>query len=234
MKNEILKVTIGSQAHGLATPESDTDYRSVFIAPTKNFFLLGSEEKGVAGNTKIEGSIDDTSYEIGDFIAFATKSNPSIMEVFRSPIEHVAVDGYNLLDLFPHTWSGIGVYNAYRGYGHNQRNRMIENKDGKMHKFATSWLRTIYNALCLFDHGDFSMSVIGTPIEHVCKRWKSNHTANIQRLLDPLTAGEVIDTVTFWETALTDVYESSIMREKKTDYDVINSFLVEVRKDHFD
>ena len=37
----ILKVVVGSHAHGLAGPESDKDFRSVFILPTAELFRVG-------------------------------------------------------------------------------------------------------------------------------------------------------------------------------------------------
>lgn len=36
----ILKVIVGSQAHGLATPASDFDYRGVFVVPTKEILCV--------------------------------------------------------------------------------------------------------------------------------------------------------------------------------------------------
>ena len=37
----ILKVVVGSHAHGLAGPDSDKDFRSVFVLPTAAFFRVG-------------------------------------------------------------------------------------------------------------------------------------------------------------------------------------------------
>jgi len=76
---QILKVLVGSHAHGLATAESDFDYRAVFVQPTSEILGLGHKAQN---NQWIEGDIDNTSYEIGHFLFLATKSNPTILEGF--------------------------------------------------------------------------------------------------------------------------------------------------------
>ena len=42
----ILRVLVGSQAHGLATAESDQDFRRVYVMPTENMFHLGFKYPG--------------------------------------------------------------------------------------------------------------------------------------------------------------------------------------------
>ena len=72
MENKlILKTVVGSRAHGLANPDSDYDYRGVFIAPTSELLKLNVRVK----DTKwIEGNKDDTTYEIGKFLFSISKS----------------------------------------------------------------------------------------------------------------------------------------------------------------
>lgn len=41
MDHTILKVLVGSHAHGLAGPDSDRDFRSIFVMPTVELFRLG-------------------------------------------------------------------------------------------------------------------------------------------------------------------------------------------------
>ena len=226
-KYELLKTIVGSHAHGLATPESDIDYRGVFITPTSKLLALGPKPHT---SSWIEGTEDHTSYEIGHFLFLATKSNPSILEVFRSPVQstgYVPIWQLRLLDLFPYVWSSIGVYDAFRGYGRNQRTKMIDNKDHRYHKYAVAWLRTLYNATELLRTGDFSMSVVNTPVEHVLRRWKAAKSA----IGDPgqiLTAGEVVDTCALWEESVTMAYEAN--QHKETDVGPVNEYLLDLRK----
>ena len=79
----ILKVLVGSRAHKLDDKDSDYDYRSVYVTPTSNILSLNAK---YSKTNWIEGNIDNTSYEIGHFLHLATKCNPTIMEVFKTPI----------------------------------------------------------------------------------------------------------------------------------------------------
>ena len=45
MSTILLKVIVGSRAHGLAGPESDYDYRGVFLHPTSHILSIGAKPK---------------------------------------------------------------------------------------------------------------------------------------------------------------------------------------------
>ena len=45
MRTEILRVLVGSRAHGLAQPDSDYDYRSVIRYETRDLLALGPKPK---------------------------------------------------------------------------------------------------------------------------------------------------------------------------------------------
>jgi predicted nucleotidyltransferase len=64
----ILRVLVGSQAHGLATAESDRDYRRVYVMPTEQMFHLGFKYPATQW-TKTEG--DETAWEIGQFLTLS-------------------------------------------------------------------------------------------------------------------------------------------------------------------
>ena len=51
----ILKVLVGSHAHGLAGHESDQDFRSVFVIPTKAMFRVGFKYQGADEEDKSPG-----------------------------------------------------------------------------------------------------------------------------------------------------------------------------------
>jgi len=99
---QILKVLVGSHAHGLATAESDYDYRAVFVQPTEEILGLGHKAQN---NQWLEGDIDNTSYEVGHFLFLASKSNPTILEVFHAPRKGTVIDSMDLWD-----WGNSLVY----------------------------------------------------------------------------------------------------------------------------
>lgn len=124
---EILKVLVGSRAHGLADADSDYDYRGVFVVDTTEILKLGGKIK----NTHwVEGQTDQTSWEIGHFLQMATKCNPTILEVFHAPIkiQDSTPCGLSLRNLFDKVWNTNDVMNSHIGYGLNQRKSFLKIK----------------------------------------------------------------------------------------------------------
>jgi len=230
----ILKVIVGSQAHGLATPKSDFDYRGVFVVPTKEILSLGGSTKQTSW---IEGTDDDTSWEIGHFLHLATHCNPTILETFLAPLEPEWANagglenvtlGIELRKLFPHIWNSTGVMNAFIGYGLNQRKKFFDDKDKRASKYAVAYLRTLYQAWELLSTGTFTTRIIDTEIGETLKKWKSMASSEI------LTnhAGEVIDKSLYWEKKVREVYAKN--PDKKTNIEPVNDFLLKVRKEFWD
>ena len=227
-KVEILKVIVGSQAHGLATPESDFDYRGVFVVPTKNFFMLGAPNP--KNTSWVEGKEDDTTWEIGHFLNMATHCNPTILETFLAP--SVPVDlgveemrfGNRLRSLFPHVWNSTDVMNAFIGYGLNQRKKFFDDKDKRAAKYAVAYLRTLYQAWELLETGTFTVRIVETEIGEMLKKWKSMASAEILQNY----SGEVIENCLKWEKRVREAYEKN--PDKQTDLEPVNQFLLDVRE----
>src|ERR1035437_1669643 len=230
---EYLRVIVGSHAHGLATPESDVDIRSVYVAPTKSFFTYSANGglPKVKANSHTENGVDDTSFEIGHFLHLAMKSNPSILEMFRAPNEYSGIKGSQLahhlrgkalLSLFPYVWSSKGVYNAYRGYASAERSRILEGSV-KTGNLGAAWVRSIYNATQLLTTGDFSINVIGTPVEIYARAWKKNESV----FGGLLPIAEVTSIGAKFERELDYAYANS--PEKLTMIDPVNDFILKIR-----
>jgi predicted nucleotidyltransferase len=173
-KLQLLKILVGSRAHGLHTDASDHDYRGVYVASTEEILSLGYKYKGTHW---VEGENEDQSaYELGHFLNLACKSNPSILEVMVGPVaesykEGVHIDhttdevlgqedlGQELRDLFPYVWTVEGAYSAFTGYSSNQRKKMIDKKDNRQWKFAVAYIRTLWNLEKLLDTGTFTLEI---------------------------------------------------------------------------
>ena len=216
----ILKVLVGSQAHGLATPESDFDYRGVFIVPTQDILSLDTTVKQT---NWIEGRDDDTSWELSHFLKLATKCNPTILETFLSPVIESTEDGQRLRDIFPHVWNSVDVRNAFIGYGLNQRKKMLEDKDGKSAKFAVAYLRTLLNAAELLQTGTFTIRV-GDMDHGLGDMFKRIKAGNFEY-------GYIIDTTRKWEKVVRDAFDQN--PDKKTDMVAVNEFLLDMRKKYW-
>lgn len=224
-KIDLLKVIVGSQAHKLATPTSDFDYRGVFVVPTQEILKIGGDN--IKHTSWIEGNDDDTSWEIGKFLLIATKCNPTVLETFLAPRAPRITRDYTIRDewgpqiqaLFPHMWNSADVKNAFIGYGLNQRKKFFEDKDKRAPKYACAYLRVLYNAWELLSKGTFSVDMSNTEIYDSLKNFKSGN----------YTRGEVIDRTYYWETQVLSAYKQN--PDKKTNLEPVNEFLLKIRKE---
>jgi len=227
MAVEILKVLVGSHAHGLATPESDLDYRGVFVNPTSEILSIGGQNKQTRWE---EGTEDNTSWELGHFLFLATKSNPTILEVFKAPIVVGTFTqlGAGLQGLFPYVWSSKGVMDAHKGYGFNQRKKLLDNKDNRRAKYAAAHLRTLVNAWEILTTEDFTIRIADLPIGDTVRRWKNGLSSiSDQKLMN----GEVIDLTDKWIALVDEAYAKN--PNKQTDLNRVNDFLLYVRQTHW-
>lgn len=218
---QILKVIVGSQAHGLATPESDFDYRGVFIVPTSTLLALGVQK--VHNTNWIEGNDDDTSWELGHFLNLATHCNPTILETFLAPRldSETTEEGRVLCSLFPYIWNSKDVYNAFRGYSKNQQKKFLDEKDTRPHKYASAYLRVLYQGVQLLTTGTFPVDFRDTPIYGSLRRWKNKD----------YTIGEVMTLTKEWEDTFAKAFEEN--PDKQTDMKPINEFLLKVRRENW-
>ena len=223
---EILKVIVGSKAHHLDTNKSDTDYRGVFVVPTSELLRIGPKHDETRW---IEGREDDTSWEIGKFLLMATKCNPTVLECFLAPVtwhENPTINkayydayGKELRDLFPYVWNSQYVKDAFIGYGLNQRKKFFENQDKRAPKYATAYLRVLYNAWELLSTGTFSVDMRVTSIYEQLIRFKKGE----------YQVGEVIQACWDWETKVLKAYKAN--PDKQTNMEPVNEFLLKVRKE---
>lgn len=216
---EILKVLVGSHAHGLETPESDYDYRGVFVAPTSEILMLGAKPKT---SVWIEGEEDNTSWELGHFLHLATHCNPTILETFLAPVESSTLKGDELRALFPHVWNSRGVMDAFVGYGLNQRKKFLEDKDKRPNKYAAAYLRTLVNAWELLTTGTFTIRIADLSIGGDVRRFKEGNYDG---------KGDVINLCIEWEQRVREAYDAN--PNKKTDIDKVNEFLLTVRRENW-
>lgn len=222
---------VGSQAHGLANENSDYDYRGVFVVPTGELIKIGGQD--IKHTSWIEGKEDDTSWEIGKFLLMATKCNPTVLETFLAPravSTETTIDefgngidwGLELQSLFPHVWNSTDVKNAFIGYGLNQRKKFFDNKDNRAPKYATAYLRVLYNAWELLSTCTFSVNMEKTPIFETLKRFKAGKYSR----------GEVIDQTYYWETKVLEAYRHN--PDKQTNLEPVNEFMLKVRREFWE
>lgn len=218
----ILKVLVGSHAHGLANKNSDRDLRGVFVHKTSEILKIGSNLEKTSWVEPTDGKADDTSWEIGHFLFLSTKSNPTILETYLAPVEDSDQFGHGLRSLFPMVWNSKDVMNAFIGYGLNQRKKFLDNKDNRANKYAAAYLRVLYNAYELLKTDkEFTVKIADTEIGKTVRRFKNGD----------FEVGEVVQICHDWEIKVREAYEKN--PDHKTNIDAINDYLLYVRESYW-
>ncbi len=234
---EILKVLVGSKAHGLDTPESDTDYRSVFAVPTPDLLKMHAPRTFKGWQ---EGEDEDNSgYEIGHFLELASTSNPSILEVFKAPMQEPEMaftvkNGQTLQNLFQYVWSAQRVADAFGGYSHNQRKKFLENKDGRQWKFAVAYIRVLLQGIELLSTGDFDVKIkdwyAAVPNMASLRMGMGSWVDYLRRVkVGTYSKGTIIDIAESLRIGLDDLALTGPFKDHQKDEAPLNQFLLEVR-----
>lgn len=210
----ILKVLVGSHAHGLASDESDRDYRRVYVIPTEEMFQLGFKYPGTQW-TKSDS--DETAWEVGQFLLLATQGHPLAIETLLAPVITADAWGEQLRMLLPALWSPQKAFDAFRNYANNQRTKLLDKKDGRPEKYAAAYIRVLYNLCDLLKSGSFHIRIADTSAGERLSRIKNGK----------YQLGEVMD----WGEELTQQAQELIaVCPDKSDLPRINDFLVAIRR----
>jgi hypothetical protein len=209
----ILKVLIGSQAYGLAWPDSDVDFRGVFVIPTAQMFRLDYKYQGIR---LVEGHQDETSWEIGQFLTLAIQSHPLVLETFMAPVVSMDKWGEELRTLFSSVWAPQRAYDAFVGYALNQRKKLLEKKDARPWKYAAAYVRVLYNLCELLESGTFTVRIAETPVAETIERIKAGS----------LTTGQIIDLGEDWTQ---EAARRLVRSTHLPDFEAVGQFLIRLR-----
>lgn len=111
----VYKCLVGSKAYGTDTPESDTDYKGIYIQPNDD--ILGFNYK-----QQVDVGKDECYYEIRRFIELAASANPTILEMLFMPKKHQIIRHPCLDILFEnrHKFITQKCFKAFGGYAYAQ------------------------------------------------------------------------------------------------------------------
>ena len=209
----ILKVLVGSHAHGLAGPDSDRDYRRVEVMPTAEMFRIGFKPPGPRWAKSGE---DETAWEVGPFLSLAVQCHPLVLETLVAPAISEDRWGSELRELFPAIWNPQRAYDAFVGYGLNQRTKFLDKKDGRPAKYAATYIRILYHLCELLETGTFTFRIADTPIGHT-----------IAALRDGMCRpGEVIDLAEHWTEEAT---RRLAQCRHQSDAAAVDNFMIRIR-----
>jgi hypothetical protein len=113
-KHLLLQCISGSRAYGLHTPQSDTDYKGIFVAPKKVFYGSNFTDQ-VANETN-----DIVYYEWKKFVDLLGKNNPTILELLATPDDCVLYKHPMIADLKPEDFLSKLCCQTFAGYAQSQ------------------------------------------------------------------------------------------------------------------
>ena len=211
----ILKVLAGSKAHHLDFKDSDTDYRVVFIEPTRKFLSLDK----VCNTQWIEDTDDETGLEVGEFLNQAIHGVPNVIEVFHAPVVEITPFGETLRQLFPKVWNTKSVRDAYINYGYNNLKKFLESPKHRRDKFACLMSRVMTQGYYLLKDNIFRVDMRELPAKEYQQLWKFKS--------GDYHPGEVVEM--FFE--LREKIDSASKKDftQETDMQAINDVLVGIR-----
>lgn len=120
----IFECVSGSQAYGLATPESDVDIKGVFILPREKFYSLEYIDQINANNN------NEVYFELKKFIDLLAKNNPNMLEMlnvpqecilFKHPVYDLIQPKYFLSSLCKDTFAGYAMTQLKKARGLNKK-----------------------------------------------------------------------------------------------------------------
>jgi predicted nucleotidyltransferase len=153
----IYACVMGSRAFGLATDDSDTDRRGVFLAPTPLFWRFDKPP------THVEGPAEEQfSWELERFCELALRANPNILECLHSPLVEYADDTGRELLALRGAFLSRQVHDTFARYAQSQRRKLeahVQNHGTPRWKHAMHLLRLLTSARDLLRTGVFTIDV---------------------------------------------------------------------------
>lgn len=220
----ILKVLCGSRAYGLESEDSDWDYHSLFVWPTRKILSIG--ENATKTNHQEGETEDQVDWEVGHFLNLAVRCNPTILETFVAPIESQQRPYSTWIrELLPHVLSRSAVYNSFSGYSHNQQKKMFDKKGGRLsvereNKFAVAYLRSLHHGIELLKTGSYNPYIQDSTFRDFLREVK---VGNVSK-------GVVVDTAEALLLEMGDAWVHTKLPEKP-DIETVNDVLLKIRRE---
>jgi predicted nucleotidyltransferase len=131
----ILEGVVGSQAYGMATPESDTDLAGIYVAKTEDLLGFGAKPKG----TVVHKDPDVTYHEVEKFMGLAVKCNPTVTELlWLDEYTVLTYEGKALINAREAFLSESYVRSAYMGYATSQAKKLEKRENDGLEGFGSA------------------------------------------------------------------------------------------------
>ena len=244
LANEIIRVEVGSTAHGMGTGADDLDLMGVYIEtpeqtlgldPTREHYVSRTQPEGVRSGP---GDIDLTMYGLRKYLRLATAGNPTVLVVLYGGTVHAATPiGEGLRALAPaivsrragHRFLGYldGQLERMRGGGRQSRvpsrPELVE-RYGYDTKYAGHALRLALQGVELIDTGRLTLPMRDEDRE-ACLRMRRGE----------FTAAEADDAVAGARAVLAAAVNDKARGPLRPDPDMraVNEFAVRAHQEHW-
>lgn len=155
----VYKCQVGSHAFGLATQDSDTDIRGIFLPPAKQHWSLFDIPQQLESKSGVN---DEVYWEFEKFVKLALKANPNILETLWTPkVIYLDPIAEPLRDS-RHAFLSSHLYKTYSGYVLSQFRRMknaYESKGSYKPKHAMHLIRLLYSGIGALRNGEIMIDV---------------------------------------------------------------------------
>ncbi len=153
----IYRCIVGSRAYGLASDESDTDRRGIYLPPAEmQWSLYGVPEQ-------LENPATEEAYwELQKFLVLALKANPNVLECLYTPVVEHATPLAEELRAMRGAFLSKLVYQTYNGYVLSQFKKLDTSlaRHGKIKwKHAMHLIRLLLAGITALREGHVPVSV---------------------------------------------------------------------------
>lgn len=211
----IYRCVVGSRAYGLASDESDTDRRGIYLPPADMHWSLYGVPEQLENPATQEGY-----WEIQKFLVLALKANPNVLECLYTPLVEHATPLAEELRASRGSFLSKLIYQTYNGYVLSQFKKLDAHlsRHGTIKwKHAMHLLRLLLAGITGLREGHIPVSV----------------EAHRERLLS-IRGGEVPwPEINAWRLSLHQEFDAAYAATKlpeRPDYERANVLLIEARR----
>lgn len=155
----IYRCKVGSKAFGLASDDSDDDFRGIFVPPADRHWSLYKLPEQI--ESKDENG-DQVYWEIEKFLKLALKANPNILETLWTPVVLYADPIAEKIRTSRRAFLSSHLYKTYSGYVLSQFRRMknaFEKTGEYKPKHAMHLVRLLYSGIAALRTGEIMIDV---------------------------------------------------------------------------
>ncbi len=212
----IYRCVVGSRAFGLASRDSDTDRRGIFLPPAElQWSIFGVPDQIESPET------EECYWELQRFLTLALKANPNVLECLYTPmVERATPLARKLLEMRSAFLSRL-VYQTYNGYVASQFKKLsqdLRNKGAIKWKHAMHLIRLLLSGITVLREGFVPVHV-------------DQHRGRLLSIRDGKTKW---DDVNKWRLELHKEFDAAFAETKlpeQPDYERVNAFLIKARRE---